>query len=441
MKTYIIGLFVVIAILLTGCNSGQGKNNQKSSDKHEHVDGDGHDHSNEKEHEHSEGDGHDHSNDKEHKHTDGDGHDHANEKDHKHSEGDGHDHGAEAMEDSHSDEILFTKQQAQLVGLKTETVALGSFYNSIKTSGQIQASQGDEAVIAATSNGIVSFTNPSITDGTAVQAGQSIVTISAKKLLEGDPSVKARIEYETAQKELQRAESLVKDQIISAKDFEQARLRYETAKTVYQAQAGNMTATGVSVTAPIAGYIKNRLVAQGEYVSVGQPIATVSQNRRLQLRAEVSENNFKILKSISSANFKPAYDNQVYKLSELNGRLLSFGKASTDQSFYIPVTFEFDNVGDIIPGAYTEVYLLSTLQDNVISVPVSAITEEQGLNFVYLQIGDEEYKKQEVTLGQNNGERVQILSGLQRGAKVVTKGVYQVKLAATSSVMPEGHSH
>ncbi|WP_195438965.1 MULTISPECIES: efflux RND transporter periplasmic adaptor subunit [Bacteroides] len=440
MKTYIIGLFIVTAILLTGCNSNK-KTENKKEDKHEHVDGDGHDHANEKDHKHAEGDGHDHSNDKEHKHTDGDGHDHANEKDHKHSEGDGHDHGAEATEDSHTDEILFSKEQAQLVGLKTETVAPGSFYNSIKTSGQIQASQGDEAVIAATSNGIVSFTNPSITDGTAVKAGQSIVTISAKKLLEGDPSVKARIEYETAQKEFQRAESLVKDQIISAKDFEQARLRYETAKTVYQAQAGNMTAAGVSVTAPIAGYIKNRLVAQGEYVSVGQPIATVSQNRRLQLRAEVSENNFKILKSISSANFKPAYDNVVYKLSELNGRLLSFGKASTDQSFYIPVTFEFDNVGDIIPGAYTEVYLLSTLQENVISVPVSAITEEQGLNFVYLQTGAEEYKKQEVTLGQNNGERVQILSGLPRGAKVVTKGVYQVKLAATSSVMPEGHSH
>lgn len=440
MKTYIIGLFIVTAILLTGCNSNK-KTENKKEDKHEHVDGDGHDHANEKDHKHAEGDGHDHSNDKEHKHTDGDGHDHANEKDHKHSEGDGHDHGAEATEDSHTDEILFSKEQAQLVGLKTETVTPGSFYNSIKTSGQIQASQGDEAVIAATSNGIVSFTNPSITDGTAVKAGQSIVTISAKKLLEGDPSVKARIEYETAQKEFQRAESLVKDQIISAKDFEQARLRYETAKTVYQAQAGNMTAAGVSVTAPIAGYIKNRLVAQGEYVSVGQPIATVSQNRRLQLRAEVSENNFKILKSISSANFKPAYDNVVYKLSELNGRLLSFGKASTDQSFYIPVTFEFDNVGDIIPGAYTEVYLLSTLQENVISVPVSAITEEQGLNFVYLQTGAEEYKKQEVTLGQNNGERVQILSGLPRGAKVVTKGVYQVKLAATSSVMPEGHSH
>jgi multidrug efflux pump subunit AcrA (membrane-fusion protein) len=72
---------------------------------------------------------------------------------------------------------------------------------------------------------------------------------------------------------------------------------------------------------------------------------------------------------------------------------------------------------------------------------VPSITEEQGLNFVYLQLDEEGYKKQEVMLGQNNGERVQILSGLKNGDKVVTKGVYQVKLAATSSVMPEGHAH
>jgi RND family efflux transporter MFP subunit len=182
-------------------------------------------------------------------------------------------------------------------------------------------------------------------------------------------------------------------------------------------------------------------VAQGEYVSVGQPIATVTQNRRLQLRAEVSENNFRILKSINSANFKLAYDNTVYKLSDLNGKLLSYGKSSGDQTFYIPVTFEFDNIGEIIPGAFTEVYLLSSPQENVISVPVPSITEEQGLNFVYLQLDEEGYKKQEVMLGQNNGERVQILSGLKNGDKVVTKGVYQVKLAATSSVMPEGHAH
>jgi len=413
MKTYIAIVTIIAIILFSACNSGKKEQNTLSKDAHEHVDGDGHDH------DHESGDGHDH------------------------SEGDGHDHSKDASEAEvgHTDEIAFTKAQAEAVGLTIETIAPETFQQVIKTSGQIQASQGDEATIVATSNGIVSFVNPSITEGTAVRSGEAIVTVSAKNLLEGDPAAKAKIAYETAQKEFQRAEGLVKDNIISAKEYEQSRLRYETAKTAYEAHATNITASGVRVTSPIGGYIKSRLVSQGDYVSVGQPIATVSQNKRLQLRAEVSENYFKSIKNINSANFKMAYDNTVYKLSDLNGRLLSFGKAADGQSFYIPVTFEFDNIGDIIPGSFTEVYLLSGAQNNVISVPVSALTEEQGLNFVYLQLDEEGYQKREVTLGQNNGVRVQILSGLKTGDKVVTKGVYQVKLAAISSAMPEGHSH
>ena len=356
-----------------------------------------------------------------------------------HSEDDGHDHSK--GESNHTDEISFTKAQAEAVGLIVETVSPGAFQQVIKTSGQIQASQGDEATIVSTSNGIVSFSNRSITEGTAVRSGETIVTVSAKNLLEGDPATKVKIVYETAQKEFSRAEKLIKDNIISAKEYEQIRLRYETAKTAYEAQAANITSSGVRVTSPISGFIKNRLVSQGDYVSVGQPIATVSQNKRLQLRAEVSENYYKSLKNIGGANFQTSYDNEVYKLSDLNGRLLSFGKASGGQSFYIPVTFEFDNIGDIIPGSFVSVYLLSNPLENVISVPVSALTEEQGLNFVYLQLDEEGYKKQEVTLGQSNGDRVQVLSGLKAGDKVVTKGVYQVKLAAVSSIMPEGHSH
>ncbi|MDR0574188.1 MAG: efflux RND transporter periplasmic adaptor subunit [Tannerella sp.] len=382
MKTYVISLLIVTTMLFTGCNSGNKNQNPAAKDAHEHVDGDG-----------------------------------------------------------HSDEISFTKQQAEAAGLTVEEVMPGTFSHVIKTSGQILSAQGDEVTIVATSNGIVSFANPSISDGAGVRAGETIVTVSAKNLLEGDPAAKAKIACETAQKEYQRAEDLIKEQIISAKEFEQARLRYETAKTAYEAQASNITSSGVKVSSPIDGYIKNRLVNQGEYVSVGQPIATVSQNRRLQLRAEVSENYFKALKSIGSANFQTSYDNATYKLSDLNGRLLSFGKASGGQSFYIPVTFEFDNVGDIVPGSFVSVYLLSNAQNNVISVPVSAVTEEQSLTFVYLQLDEEGYKKQEVSLGQSNGDRVQILSGLKAGDKVVTKGAYQVKLAAVSSIMPESHSH
>ena len=353
-----------------------------------------------------------------------------------------HSHGElhEAEEHEHSDEIIFTEQQAEAVGLEVEEITRGTFCQIIKTSGQILSAQGDETTIAASSNGIVSFANPSISDGVAIKSGETIVTISSKNLLDGDPAAKVKITFETAQKEFQRAEELLKNSVLSVKEYDQARLRYETAKTAYEAQSSNITENGIKITSPVSGYLKNRLVNQGEYVSVGQPIATVSKNNRLQLRAEVSENYFKDIKNIGGANFKTAYDNTAYKLSELNGRLLSFGRTSGGQSFYIPVTFEFDNTGDIIAGSYVDVYLLSTPFDNAISVPVSAITEEQGLFFVYVQLDEEGYKKQEVTLGQNNGERTLILSGLNEGDKVVTKGVYQVKLASIS-VMPEGHSH
>lgn len=372
---------------------------------------------------------------------------------HNHSADDGHDHSADAhnfeREDhadekanfDHTDEIVFTQEQAQATGLQTEIVKPGGFRHVIKTSGQIQPSQGDETTIVATSAGIVSFANASITEGMAVRAGETIVTVSAGNLQDGDPAARARMEFENAKQEYERAEGLIGDRIISQRDFEQAKLRYETAKNTYEAQSANVTADGIKVTTPMSGYIKTRFVNQGDYVSVGQPIAAVSQNRKLQLRAEVPEKYFSMLNGISGANFKMAYSDVLYKLEDLNGRLLSSGKVSGQQSFYVPVTFEFDNVGDIVAGSFTEVWLLGVPQDNVLSVPVSALTEEQGLYFVYLKTAPEDYRKQEVGVGRNDGERVQVLSGLKFGDEVVTKGVYQVKLAGTSAVIPHGHTH
>ncbi|MDR3261204.1 MAG: efflux transporter periplasmic adaptor subunit, partial [Tannerella sp.] len=89
----------------------------------------------------------------------------------------------------------------------------------------------------------------------------------------------------------------------------------------------------------------------------------------------------------------------------------------------------------------TEIYLLSEPQEYVIAIPLSAVTEEQGLFFVYLQLDEDGYKKQEVTLGADDGERTFVTSGLKEGDRIVTEGVYPVKLAAQASVIPEGHTH
>ena len=323
-----------------------------------------------------------------------------------------------------------------------EVVEEAPFSGVIKTAGHIQAPQGAEAVVVATSAGVLYYTNPSIVEGIAVEADKPLAGITAKKLQDGDPLVKARLAYETAQAEYERAQRLVGDKIISVKEYEQIRLRYETAKTTYEGQAEGMIERGASVASPIAGYVKQVLVPNGSYVEVGQPVAVVTQTRRLQLRAEVSERDYAQLAKVTAANFTPAYTDKLYKTTELNGRLVAYGKAARDAaSHYIPVTFEFDNVGDIIPGAYAEVYLLTAPEEGVVSLPVAALTEEQGLYFVYVQVCAEEYEKRNVHPGRRNGERVEIMHGLHQGERVVTHGAYHVKLASMSTAIPHGHSH
>ncbi len=370
---------------------------------------------------------------------DHEGHDHENEGHSATKECEGHNHGSEASESEHSDEIILPKAKAEAAGVKVSTIEPGTFEQVIKTSGQVLAAQGDESVAVATVAGVVSF-HGKVTEGMSVGKGSTLLTISSSNIADGDPVQRARIAYEISKKEYERMKALVKNKIVSDKDFAQAEQNYENARISYEALAKGNTKGGQAISSPIGGYVKNILVKEGDYVSIGQPLVSVTQNRRLFLRAEVSEKYYPYLRTIGSANFKTPYDNKVYALKELSGRLLSFGKSAGDNSFYVPVTFEFDNKGDIIPGSFVEVYLLSTPMENAISLPRTALTEEQGLFFVYLQLDEEGYKKQEVTLGADNGQSVQILTGVKAGDPVVVNGAYQVKLASASNAIP-AHSH
>ena len=421
MRTIIYAI-TILAISLWGCK------NQSSQDKHTHSATEthaGHDH-NHAGHDH-EHEGHDH----EHE-----GHDHEHETAEEHA---GHSH--ESGEAKHSDEIIFPKAQAAKTTFEVREIQPASFNQVVKTTGQVLAAPGDEAVIVATSNGIVSFSSNKLTEGTKVQKGQSLFQISSKDIAEGDYYTKVKATYEAAKASYDRAEALVKDKIISQKEFESTKLEFENAKTAYYAVSNNKTAKGVSVNAPLNGHMKNILVKEGEYITVGQPLATVSQNQRLVLRAEVSQRYYNAVQAVKSANFKTPYDNKVYSLEDLNGRLLSFGKTSNENSFFIPVSFEFDNKGEVIPGSFVEVYLISSPIENTLSIPVSALTNEMGIYYVYVQIDEEGYRKQEVALGANNGKEVQIIKGLHPGDRVVTQGAYQVKMASASGAIPHGHSH
>lgn len=360
---------------------------------------------------------------------------------HEHGE-EGHSHEEEmhaGEKAGHSDEIILAPEKAKAAGVEAETVRAGSFRNVIHTSGQVLAAQGEEATVVAASSGVVSFSRK-VAEGMQVGKGTELLSVSAAHIQDGDPVQKAKVAYEKAKEEYERAQKLVSSQIVSQKDFAGLREAYENARLTYEALKPSKSGKGVSVKSPISGFIKACLVKEGDYVTVGQPLMTVTQTRRLVLKAEVSERYYAQLSQVVSANFQTPYNNKVYSLENLGGKLLSFGKSSGDTSYYVPVTFEFDNRGDMVPGSFVEVYLLSGERSGVLSLPLSALTEEQGVYFVFLKLDEECYKKQEVKLGTSDGSRVEILSGVKDGDTVVTRGAIHVKLASASNAIP-AHTH
>lgn len=347
-------------------------------------------------------------------------------------------------EDNGTD-ISYLKEQAWKVEFANEPARVRPFSEVVRTSGQILSAPGDEAVLSAQISGIVTYSGNGLTVGSAVKSGVKMFTISSNEAVQSSLSSavqQAENDLATAQKQYDRAAELVKDKIVSEKEFLEAKLRLENAKTALAnlSVSRDFNRNKQTVTTPISGYVKNVLVENGAYVQAGQALATVSKNKRLLLKADVSQTYFSKISSFTAANFR-TNDGQLYSTAQLNGKIVSVGKSVASGAPFLPVHFEIDNAGAFIPGAAVEVFLLSKAGPALV-IPVSALIEEQGVFSAYVQIEGESFQKRELKLGASDGEWVQVLSGIKEGERVVTKGAYQIKLSSASGAMPEhGHEH
>lgn len=376
-----------------------------------------------------------------HRH-DKDGHDeHAEAKAGEHDgHGDNHD-GHGSGREGHAEAIHLSAAEARAAGVATERISPAPFAEVIEVSGRILPAAGTEVTVAAPMSGIVALSGGALTEGAAVRAGQTLFTVSARTLSDGNPAASAAAELQAARAALDRAERLARAGAVAQKEADEARRRYAQAQATAQSLGTSDRTRGVA--APIGGYVKQLLVGAGEYVEAGRPLLTLTQTARLTLRAELPERFFGRIGNIVSANFRTAYGDRaaVYSLRALGGRLLSRGRTADEADCFVPVTFDLPNSGDIVPGSLAQVYLLGAERAGVLSVPNGALTEAQGLLFVYVQTGPDEYERREVTTGATDGLRTEVTGGLRAGERVVTRGAVQVRLAAAAGAVPEGHHH
>lgn len=465
-----IYLIVLLGYLFFSCshnNNGsdhnQSEQTQQQKDDHEHEH-DSHDHEeqsdNHEGHDHDQEennhdlDDHNHEHDQEEHNQDVDdheGHDHDQSKEENSHEHEGHDnevkkeqikeelheHGEDCEHDHSNEEDSNNEDEYGVAEVKPQ-----NFYEVIRTSGEILPAQGDEIAISANHEGNIIFNSASLLIGKVVKANEQLLTISGSKLLHDNIDASfadAKASFNKAELDYSRAKELQKDQIISQKEYQEIELDYQNAKIKYEVIKQNYVKGGQKIVSPVDGFIKNVYVVEGQYVETGQPIINIAKNKRLVIKAEVSQKYLSQLQNIKSANFITTYNNKTFSIEELNGKLISFGKTTDRSTFYTPVYFEIDNHAELFSGTYIEVYLKTNPIADAVVIPKSAILEEYGHHYVYVKHHNE-YEKQYVVLGNYDGDKVLIKKGLSAGTEVVTKNAYRLKLANLSNSLP-AHAH
>lgn len=341
---------------------------------------------------------------------------------------------------------VFTKEQSWKIDFATDMPKSEPFGQVIKTTAQVQSAQGDEIMVSAKTSGMLTFSSGNVLEGKSVSNGQVLFSISGSGMAENNSAVRfqeAQNNYEKARADYERMKELAKDKIVSEKDLIAAKNQYENTKTIYDNLNTNFSAKGHSVSSPMSGFVKQLFVQNGQYVEAGQPIVSISQNKTLVLHAEVQQKYAQVLGNITNANIRTLHDGHAYSLSELNGKVLSYGRNTNADNYLIPISLQIDNKGSFVAGGFVELYLKTTTNTQALTVPNAALLEEQGNYFVYVQINPELFEKREVRPGATDGLRTEILKGLSESERIVTKGATLIKLAQATGTLDahSGHVH
>lgn len=341
---------------------------------------------------------------------------------------------------------VFTKEQSWKLDFATEEVRLEPFGQVIHTLAQIMPSQGDQRVVVARAGGIISFPAQEIVEGKNVNEGEQLFSVKSDGMADNNLSVRlseVTSEYNRAKAEYERKKDLAKDNIVSQSELLKAQTEYTNAKAAYSNLSSNFNLGKQTITSPIRGYITQVMVSNGQYVETGEPVAIVSRNIDLFVKAELQPKYYPLLNSIVSATFVNTGSNLRYTLEELDGRVVSFGKSSDLANPLIPVFFKVKNNVGLLPGSFIDVFIKTRTNNLAKTVSNEAIIEEMGSYFVYIQITPEFFEKRSVRKGVTDGFRTEILDGVSAGERFVSKGAILVKLAQASGALDahSGHVH
>ncbi|MBT1446309.1 efflux RND transporter periplasmic adaptor subunit [Shewanella sp. JM162201] len=262
-----------------------------------------------------------------------------------------------------------------------------------------------------------------------VPAGAALLEITSKEqsasltAAEADYAKALAVNAE-AQATLKRYQELFPKGAISRGAFDEAVARAKSSEQAVSAANAAIVRARESlgyttVFAPFAGVLTERHVEQGETVSPGQPLLSGFDTEKMRAVMQVPGRYLDALKASGKVSLALAGGRAIE-----SDKLTIFSFASP-QSHSFQVRIDLPDGMDVQPGTWAKVSFVQGTRPMLL-LPQSAIIKRGELTAVYLMHGDKPVLTQ-VRLGKQQGERVQVLSGLNDGDMVAADG-YSVKL-------------
>ncbi|MGV8830207.1 MAG: efflux RND transporter periplasmic adaptor subunit [Breznakibacter sp.] len=346
-----------------------------------------------------------------------------------------------SRETANGDEISYLKEQAWKADFATQEVSLKPFYSVIHTSAKVSGQPQSSVIVNSPAEGQITLfavVGQSVKKGglLAVVAGSGIENNINTTLTE------RKISFEKSRSDFLRTQPLAANQAVSQKDFLQIEAQYKQDSLRYYQLANQVSQNGLKITSPIDGFISQVSASNGQFVNNGAVVYNVGGKSKMLIEAFVNQADFLKVDGIFDANFSFSDWKESITLSELNGKVSSNNAFVSENNTRIPVTFSVLNNGKLMPGMFLETYLKTGKKENALVVPLSSIIEEQGQYFVFVQTGGESFLKRQIEITNTDGIYTEIASGLAVGERIVSKGAYQIKLAAMAGDLPlHGHTH
>ncbi len=310
--------------------------------------------------------------------------------------------------------VTIDPDRQQLIGLHTAEVASGPVGGSWRTVGRVAV---DETRVRHVNVKVDGFVERLFVDfiGKPVKKGEPLFSLYSPELLS------VQNEYLLAlrtQRALADAGSLGAsgDALVSA--ARQRLLNWDVPSGVIrQLETSETPQRTLTLVSPISGVVTEKSVVEGARLNAGDMPFSITDLAQVWVQADVYESDLsRIRLGLSATLTLQALPNRTFE-----GQVRFVDPVLDPKTRTAKVRMEFENPdGELRPDLFGEVVFHSDEREGL-SVPSDAVVDTGTRKVVFVALGEGKFAPRLIETGATAGDRVEVVSGLVAGERVVTR--------------------